>query len=286
MHTSIQVNATSSTSNVAASSAQDLFPAILAAIQCPDPVTKCALTQTLWQAWQHGELDWQSGQAAPVLPFAPPGRPDRPMLVPPAQVKQRSVGSIEGRAAMLHAIAHIEFNAINLALDAVYRFRGFPADYYGAWLGVAQEEAEHFTLVRQHLQTLGYDYGDFPAHDGLWEMAGRTADDALARMALDPRLFEARGLDATPPLINKFISVADHEAVRILRIILEEEVGHVALGDKWFRYLCAARGLEPMATYQHLLQTYAAPRLRPPFNVEARLAAGFTEEELAALAAA
>lgn len=262
---------------------ENLFAQALHCLQTPDPETKCQQTHALWQQWISDRLDPEAD--FPVQPFAPPGRPEKPVLVPPSQVKARSVGSIEGRATMLHAIAHIEFNAINLALDAVYRFRGLPRDYYAGWLQVAREEAEHFVLVRDHLRRLGYDYGDFPAHDGLWEMAGRTADDLLARMALVPRLFEARGLDATPPIINKFISVGDHQAVKILEIILREEVGHVALGDRWFRHVCAQRGLDPVPTYQQLLRDYQAPRLRPPFNVKARLAAGFTEAELEALAA-
>lgn len=262
---------------------ENLYPLTQTCLSEPDPARKCQITQALWQDWQSGQLSLEGN--SPVQPFAPPGRPERPVLVPPAQVKPRSVGSIEGRATMLHAIAHIEFNAINLALDAVYRFRDLPRDYYTGWLQVAKEEAEHFVLVRTHLQRLGYDYGDFPAHDGLWEMAGRTAADPLARMALVPRLFEARGLDATPPIINKFVSVGDHEAVRILEIILREEVGHVALGDRWFRYLCAQRGLEPLSTYRRLLADYGAPRLRRPFNVKARLAAGFSEQELNELCA-
>ncbi|MEY2633985.1 MAG: hypothetical protein RIR00_2639 [Pseudomonadota bacterium] len=246
------------------------------------PLAKCTATLALWADWQAGRLD-PAELALPRQVPLEPGKPSRPELVPPQHLSVRGVGSPLGRAAMLHAIAHIEFNAINLALDAVYRFAGLPEAYYAGWLEVAKEEAEHFALVRNHLLGLGYDYGDFPAHGGLWDMAVRTAADPLWRMALVPRLFEARGLDATPPIINKFRSVGDTAAVAILEVILREEVGHVALGDRWFRHLCAERGLPPEATYQQLLEEFQAPRPRRPFNVEARRAAGFSEAELAAM---
>src|SRR5690606_12188399 len=189
--------------------------------------------------------------------------------------------SAAGRAARLHALARIELNAVGLALDAVYRFRTLPPDYYGDWLRVAAEEAGHFTLLRAHLHGLGFDYGDFSAHDGLWEMARKTAHDPLVRMALVPRVLEARGLDVTPGLIAKLRGAGDTRAVEILELIRREEVGHVAIGNRWYAYLCAARGLEPLATFRRLLAEYGAPRLRPPFDFAARRRAGFTEPELA-----
>ena len=160
----------------------------------------------------------------------------------------RRVSSAEGHAALLHAIAHIEFNAINLALDCVYRFRGLAADFYTGWADVAAEEASHFGLVCERLRALGHDYGDFPAHNGLWEMTVKTAHDPLARMALVPRVLEARGLDATPPIMRKLEAIGDAETLRVLEIILRDEIGHVALGDRWFRHFCALRGVEPEAT--------------------------------------
>jgi uncharacterized ferritin-like protein (DUF455 family) len=171
----------------------------------------------------------------------------------------------------------------NLALDAVWRFDAMPVAYYRDWLRVAAEEALHFTLLREHLVSLGFDYGDFDAHDGLWAMTERTAHDATARMALVPRTLEARGLDATPPMQAKLRQAGDLRAAEILGVILADEVGHVAIGNHWYCWLCARDGLDPVALYPQLAAKYGAPRLRPPFNEAARLAAGFTAEEIAAL---
>jgi uncharacterized ferritin-like protein (DUF455 family) len=212
-----------------------------------------------------------------------PGRPRRPELVPPRLVGRRSMVTVEGRAMLVHALAHIEFNAVNLALDALARFAGMPDAYYLDWLRVASEEATHFSMLSAHLRVLGYGYGDFPAHDSLWEMVEKTTGDVMARMALVPRTLEARGLDAIPPLRAKLAQAGDMEAARILDIILRDEVGHVEIGNRWYGYLCGQRGLEPRATYAELAVRYAAPTLRGPFNLEARRRAGFTEDELRAL---
>lgn len=212
-----------------------------------------------------------------------PGRPDRPARVHPSQLKPRAVGTIEGRATLIHALTHIEANAINLALDAVWRFAGQPDAFYQDWWQVAIEEALHFQLLRDHLQTLGYDYGDFPAHDGLWEMAETTRADLLARLALVPRTLEARGLDVTPAIQKKLVSVGDRAGAAILDIILRDEIGHVAIGNRWYRYLCAQQGCNPVTTYAQLAARYGARPLQGPFNLSARRAAGFDEEELAQL---
>lgn len=215
-----------------------------------------------------------------------PGRPERPPLVAPQDVeRRRSLHTPAGRAAMIHALCHIEFNAINLALDAVWRFAGMPPAYYRDWLRVADEEGFHFTLLADHLGTLGAAYGDFPAHNSLWEMTDKTAGDVLARMALVPRTLEARGLDASPPVRARLAGAGDHAAAAIIDIILRDEVGHVAIGNHWYRWLCAQRGLEPVATYARLAEQYRAPKLRGPFNLDARRAAGFDEDELAWLEA-
>jgi uncharacterized ferritin-like protein (DUF455 family) len=214
-----------------------------------------------------------------------PGRPARPLLVLPSAVPQRPVRSREGRVALLHALAHIEFNAINLALDAVWRFAGLPAVYYREWLQVAAEEAAHFSLLSAHLHALGAAYGDLPGHDGLWQMAERTRGDVLARMALVPRTLEARGLDASPAVRNKLAAAGDHAAAAIIDVILRDEIGHVAIGNRWFRWCCAARGLDPVTAYPALARQYGAPVLRGPFNLAARRAAGFEEHELSALIA-
>ena len=212
-----------------------------------------------------------------------PGRPDKPQLVPPKSLPKRSLLQVEGRAALLHALAHIESNAIDLALDIIWRFEGMPEAFYTDWVRIAQEEAKHFNLLRQHLLDLGFDYGDFPAHNTLWDMAERTQGDILARIGIVPRTMEARGLDASPGVKNKLVSVGDHRAGDILDIILAEEIGHVAAGNRWYRYLCAQRGLDPVSTYAELIAQYDAPKLRPPFNMAARRLAGFEEVELAAL---
>ncbi len=211
-----------------------------------------------------------------------PGRP-YVNLVPPAGLRLRSVHTREGRAILLHALAHIEFNAINLALDVVWRFPNMPETFYRQWWGVAVEESEHFQMLESHLNTLGHRYGDFPAHDGLWEMAQRTQDDVLARLALVPRTLEARGLDASPAVRHKLASGGDPKGASIIDIILRDEIGHVAIGNYWYRWLCASRGLEPVQTYAELAAQYRAPVLKGPFNIEARLAAGFEPEEIVAL---
>jgi uncharacterized ferritin-like protein (DUF455 family) len=237
------------------------------------------------------QADWRAGRVDPAphttrIPIGQPGHPEKPLCVPPHQVPRRRAGTVSGRAALVHALAHIEFNAINLALDAAWRFDGMPPAYYLDWLRVAAEEALHFSLLREHLQTLGYDYGDFPAHTGLWDMTEKTAGDVLARMALVPRTLEARGLDATPAMQAKLRRVGSPAALRavaILDIILRDEIGHVAIGNHWYRYLCGERQLDPVATYAELATRYEAPALRGPFNLAARRAAGFDEAELARL---
>ena len=214
---------------------------------------------------------------------AMPGRPARPRLVPAKDVPSRSPFTLEGRAALLHAICHIEFNAINLALDAAWRFADMPEGHLRDWLQVASEEALHFGLLRDHLRSLGFDYGDFDAHDGLWSMCEKTQGDAVARMALVPRTLEARGLDATPLIQDKLKRAGDLVAVGILDVILRDEIGHVAIGNRWFHYLCRERGLDAQTLYPELVRQHEAPRLRPPFNEAARKAAGFTDEEMAFL---
>ncbi len=212
-----------------------------------------------------------------------PGIPAKPILVPPLDLPKRSMRTVVGRAALIHALAHIEFNAINLALDAIWRFDNMPDNYYRDWLKVASEEAYHFSLLNAHLQTFGYTYGDFAGHNSLWEMVDRTKNDVLARMALVPRTMEARGLDASPSLRNKFAQVDDLKMAEILDIILRDEIGHVAIGNVWFNWLCTQRKLEPIATFAALCVEYSAPKLKPPFNLEARRQAGFSEAELALL---
>ena len=266
----------------------DMRERALQALLQPDPDQKAAAVAALYEAWQVHELPL-APQVVLREPLnaqglsALPGRPQRPVLVPPRELPQRSPQTAQGHAALIHAVAHIEFNAINLALDAVWRFADLPPGFYADWLRVAHEEALHFRLLQAHLRTLGHAYGDFEAHDGLWMMTAKTATDVVARMALVPRLLEARGLDATPPMQARLARVGDTRAVEILEIILHDEVGHVEVGNRWFRYLCALQGLDPLTHFRWLARHYGAPRLKPPFNLDARRRAGFEEAELSAL---
>ena len=251
-------------------------------LQLADPDEKIAALNALHTDWQQGNAPLgDSSELTHTLNT--PGRPEKPTLVPPQDVPRRKLGTPEGHAALLHAITHIEFNAINLALDAAYRFHGLPHDYYSDWLQVAFEEAYHFRLLREHLRSLGYDYGSFNAHDGLWEMAAKTMHDPLHRMALVPRLLEARGLDASPAIIAKLRQFGDARGVEILDIILRDEIGHVRIGNRWYEYFCAQRNLDPAEEFQKLLKEYGASKPRPPFHNEARRAAGFSEQELRSL---
>ena len=232
----------------------------------------------LYEQWQLGELSREN--SADVLPIDTAGRPAKPELVKPSQLKRRSLHTDKGRAALLHAVAHIEFNAINLALDAVYRFRDMPDDFYADWLKVASEEANHYGLLSDRLHSMGVQYGDFSAHNGLWEMTVKTGHDVMVRMALVPRVLEARGLDVTPGMIQRLEQVGDQETVDILKIILRDEIGHVAIGSRWFHYCCEQRGLESISTFQVLLQEYMKGGLRGPLYIEGRLQAGFSQDEL------
>ena len=257
----------------------ELRSGALKALQRADPAAKVAAVRAL-QAQAGLAVDTY----AVLQPTAPlPGRPPRPRRVPASELPRRTPFTTEGRAALLHAVAHIEFNAINLALDAAWRFPGLPEAYSRDWLRVAAEEALHFTLLSEHLQALGHHYGDFDAHDGLWAMVERTAGDATARMALVPRTLEARGLDATPPMQARLAKAGDARAVEILAIILRDEIGHVAVGNRWYRWLCERDGHDPLAHYARLAAQCGAPRLRPPFNLQARRDAGFSAAEIAAL---
>ena len=248
-----------------------------------DPAEKGAAVIALREKYLQGAIEINPNESLTEAGFDIPGRPAAPLLVNPGLVKRRSMVTEEGRSVLIHALAHIEFNAINLALDAVWRFPNMPKEYYEDWLKVAAEEAYHFDLLNRHLQKSGFKYGDFPAHNSLWEMVGKTTESILARMALVPRTMESRGLDALPPIQEKLSQAHDHDAVALLQIILNDEIGHVEIGNRWFNYLCDQQSLDPIAAYAELVEKYEAPKLRGPFNYAARKAAGFTDAELAAL---
>lgn len=250
----------------------------LRAVQETDPLKKVELANQVAQS---------SAGTGPDMTFAVPpglpGRPDRPVLVPHSQIRQFPLTTDEGKAALIHSVAHIEFNAIDLALDIVWRFAGMPDAFYRDWLRIAAEEALHFTLLRNHLTTFGYDYGSFPAHNALWEMAEKTGDDVLARIGIVPRTLEARGLDVSPAVKDKLIGAGDRNGAAIFDVIMQDEIGHVLAGNRWFRWICAQRGIEPVATYGKLVEKYDPPKIRAPYNIAARRLAGFDEDEIAAL---
>lgn len=259
--------------------AQDFAAALQAAWMANDVAAKCAAVDALTPfVLQGGDDDLAIRQAAPSCAHI--GHLEKPLCVSPASLPQRRAVDREGRAALLHAIAHIEFNAINLALDAAWRFSHLGAPFVRDWVGVAIEEAYHFSLITERMAVLDVRYGDLPAHAGLWRLAEETADDVLVRMALVPRLMEARGLDAMPPIFRAFQGIGDKPTLRALSVIARDEVRHVALGDFWFRRLCAQQALPVAATYQTLIERYQAPWPRPPLNEAARLAAGFDGAEL------
>lgn len=245
-----------------------------------DPKIKVAGVQDLFNQYHQQRIDLHVSDVFNVADRTLPGRPIKPELIPPLNVPKRSMATPEGRVSLLHSLAHIEFNAMNLALDAIWRFSNMPTQYYVDWLQVSKEEAYHFSLLEAHLKSLSFAYGDFPAHNSLWEMVERTSDAVMARMALVPRTMEARGLDAVPAIRDRFKQVKDTSVVEILEIILRDEIGHVAIGNKWFNYLCDQENLSAISTYKTLARKYHAPILRGPFNIEGRRQAGFTSEEL------
>ena len=258
----------------------NLFGAAHACLRADTIEAKLALSAESAAAFSRGELRTPD-DAPPPEPICAPGRPSKPELVSPRDTAHRGLGSSEGRAAFVHAIAHIEFNAIDLAWDAVYRFRGMPAQYYADWVSVAADEARHFAMLQARLADFGHAYGDFPAHNGLWEMAELTAHSCTARMALVPRVLEARGLDVTPGMIVRLRGLGDHASADILATILEEEVAHVAAGSRWFAWCCEREGVDPGATFAALLEAgKARGSIRGPFNRDARHAAGFDADEM------
>jgi uncharacterized ferritin-like protein (DUF455 family) len=227
---------------------------------------------------EKGQIDYAS-EGEP-LPISATVFPPLPKLVEPKNLPRRSLATENGRIALLHSLAHIEFYAIHLAWDILYRFRGLPVKFYQDWLGVAVEEALHFSMLRERLRELGSDYGNLPAHRGLWDVATDTSGDVLARLALVPRTLEARGLDVTPGMIEKLLQVGDTESAGILGRILQDEVGHVAIGSRWFKTICAQRGLDPESTYFELVEKLLKGRIHGPINHELRKQAGFNEAEI------
>lgn len=257
------------------------FASIASIILEPDPHIKCESVARLHE--QFDSLNFESESNDSPRKIASPGYPETLQLVSPRDLKRRGIQSQKGRNILMHSIAHIEFNAINLALDAAYRFRNQARDYYKDWIGIAADEARHFCMIRDYLKQHGCEYGDFPAHNGLWQMAVDTQHDIVARMALVPRVLEARGLDVTPGIIAKLERVDDQHAVEILNIIYQDEIAHVDAGSRWFFYQCEQNHLEPRSTFMKMVEQYLHGELRGPFNISARLKAGFDEFEMASI---
>jgi uncharacterized ferritin-like protein (DUF455 family) len=259
----------------------NLFEQALYCLLLNEPQAKVEATALLQSNWLNSQLN--SRPLAEIMSLPVPGRPEAPMLVDPKEVPRRKFTSLKGRLTLVHAIAHIEFNAINLALDAVYRFQDMPDQYYTDWCRVAAEEAEHFTMLSDYLASHGLSYGDFSAHNGLWEMAVKTDFDVLVRMALVPRVLEARGLDVTPGMIKKLETTGDTDLIKILEKIFDEEVGHVKIGTYWYKSLCKDRQLKSDETFLLLIDEYMQGAKFGPFEKEARIEAGFSNEEMQAL---
>jgi len=255
----------------------NLFARARLCLLLSDPDGKLAAVKALYQEWQSGSL---STEAIDLPDVVEAGFPDGIARVFPRKLPKRSFHTPQGRAALIHAVTHIEFSAINLALDAVFRFREMPPAFHDDWLRIAAEEVDHFILLRGRLRQLGHDYGDFPVHLGLWETALGTLHDPLVRMAIIPRMLEARGLDVNPGMMERFRQVGDETTAEALTVILRDEIGHVEAGSRWFHYLCAQRGLEPEETYFELLDRYMKGEVRCPLHKEARLQAGFSPAEI------
>lgn len=242
---------------------------------------KCDGIHTLFKNFE--SLSFDNNDQHDIEKVIVPGFPKKVQFVAPRNLKRRSIASQEGRNRLMHSIAHIEFNAINLALDAAYRFRNQSIEYYQDWISIASDEARHFGLIQAYLNQHDCEYGDYACHNGLWEMAVRTDHDIVARMALVPRVLEARGLDVTPKMIVRLTSVGDSAAVDILKVIYDDEITHVEKGSHWFFYQCKQRDLEPRQTFIKMVETYLHGELKGPFNISARLQAGFDEDEMAYL---
>jgi uncharacterized ferritin-like protein (DUF455 family) len=256
-----------------------------AVLRAASPPDKLDLTQRVAAAWRAGDLSL--ARAAP--PPDRPARPALPLLKPPRDMpRRRNAGSDAGRIALLHALAHIELNALDLAWDLIARFGGDdpPRDFYDDWVDVAAEEGKHFALVSDRLAALGTAYGDLPAHDGLWEAAQTTSGDLMARLAVVPLVLEARGLDVTPEMIDRLERAGDPASANVLRIVYEDEIGHVAIGVRWFRWACVQRAVDPVGSYHMLVRRHYKGALKPPFNHAAREAAGLVPDFYEALAKA
>ena len=264
--------------------ATTLADAFCFVLKTAPPATKAAAARSVARRWRSGDIS-EIGICAPP---DRPARPDRPELRPPREMPRRGkTATDKGRIALLHALAHIELNAIDLACDIIARFSGqdLPRAFFDDWIKVADEEAQHFMLLRDRLGELGVTYGDLPAHDGLWEAAGNTFHDVLARLAVVPLVLEARGLDVTPAMIENLRRAQDLKSVAVLERIYADEIGHVGIGRRWFEWVAQQRALDPISTWHDLVRQNFKGMLKPPFNRAARDKAGLTAAYYEPLAA-
>lgn len=243
----------------------------------PSTRDKVALAIAASEAWREGRLSLGRPSVAAPMPDRP-GRPVRPVLLPPRQMPRRTTHGERGRIAMLHSLAHIELNAIDMTWDLIGRFHAetLPRAFFDDWVQVGREEAEHFTLVTERMGEMGAGYGDLPAHDGLWQAAAATGHTVLARVAIVPLVLEARGLDVSPSLIASLEASGDVRSAAVVGVIYRDEKRHVAFGAKWFRWLCERAGIAPEPTFHQLVRTHFRGPLKPPFNDKARSEAGLT----------
>jgi uncharacterized ferritin-like protein (DUF455 family) len=260
---------------------KNLFQEAENCLKISDPEKKIAYGMEVISLWQSSQLEWDCSQEARIINS--PGRLDKPIIVPPRGLKKRGFGSDKQIASLLHALAHIEITAVNLAWDSVCRYPAMPKEFYDDWVSTAKDEGGHFLALRQLIQNLGYDYGDFPAHGELWTMAVLTGDNLMHRMAVVHRVLEARALDIVPHAIKKFESLQALDTAKVLNEIANDEVGHVAAGTRWFHYCCEKEKCDPDTTFFQLVKQYLKSYPRGPFNEQARLSAGFSQNELALL---
>jgi len=261
----------------------DISQACRAVLDQADPIAKVKAARRAARDWRMGRLDWAFAAPMPDRP----ARTDRPPLLPPSQLPRRGrAGSPRGRIAMLHALAHIEYVAIDLAFDLVGRFAAaFPRHFVDRWIMIGAEEAMHFVLLERRLNAYGAHYGDLPAHDGLWEAAEATAADPMARLAVVPMVLEARALDVTPSLVSRFEAAGDDRSGRVLRRIADDEINHVAAGVDWFRFLCERERIDCAQNWQTQVRRHFRGTVKPPFNDSSRTKAGLTKEMMAGVAA-
>jgi len=262
----------------------NLYEQAKVCFEIADPDEKLAKTLDWVSDWESNCLEWKISDTP--LKLSQPGRLNKPEIVAQRELPRRRLGTVEGKASMIHALAHIELTAVNLSLDAVYRYRDMPEDYYNDWILTAREEATHFFALREQLRTLGFEYGDFPAHEELWQMAINTEHDLMHRMGVVHRIFEARALDVVPLTIKKFENVGDKAMIDVLNMIANDEIGHVSSATRWFHYRCKQEQLDPDSTFLKLARQYLHAPLKKPFNPELRRQAGFSENEIAHLLAA